>query len=63
MYQWLPMGVAGSPDVFQERMSGLMEFLKYVKMYIDDLLIILKDSFKDNLTKLEKVLKNGIKPV
>ena len=51
------MGVAGSPDIFQEKMTGLMSDLEYVRAYIDDLLIILKDLFKDHLTKLETVLK------
>ena len=55
-YQRLPMGVAGSPDIFQEKMTGLMATLEYVKAYIDDLLIISKDSFQDHLDKLEQVL-------
>ena len=56
-YQRLPMGVAGLPDIFQEKMTGLMSDLEYVRAYIDDLLIILKDLFKDHSTKLEKKLK------
>ena len=51
------MGVAGSPDIFQEKMTGLMATLEYVKAYIDDLLIISKGDFKDHLEKLEAVLK------
>ncbi|MCP4746766.1 MAG: hypothetical protein GY874_11595, partial [Desulfobacteraceae bacterium] len=42
---------------FQEKMTGLMSDLEYVRSYIDDLLIIWNDSFKDHLTKLEKVFK------
>ncbi len=49
------MGVAGSPDIFQEKMTSLMSDLEYVRAYIDDLLIFSKDSFKDHLTKVEKV--------
>ena len=45
-YLRLPMGVVGSPEIFQEKMTGLMTHLEYVKAYIDDLLIISKDSFK-----------------
>ena len=56
-YQRLPMGVAGSPDIFQERMTGLTAQLEYVRAYIDDLLVILKDSFNDHLEKLAEVLK------
>ncbi len=51
------MGVAGSPDIFQEKMKGLMSDLEYVRDYIDYLLIFLKDSFRDHLVKLEKVLQ------
>ena len=64
-YQRLPMGVAGSPDIFQEKMTSLMVTLEYVKAYIDDLLIISKDGFQDHLEKLEQVLiklqKAGLK--
>ena len=50
------MGVAGSPDIFQEEMSGLMETLDYVRTYLDDLLVISKSSFGDHLTQIETVL-------
>ena len=55
-YQRLPMGIAGSPDIFQEKMSGLMAELEFVRTYLDDVLCISKDSFDDHLTKLEQVL-------
>jgi hypothetical protein len=29
-YKQLPIGFAGSPDIFQGKMSELMEFLEYV---------------------------------
>ena len=45
-YERLPMGVAGSPDIFQEKMSGLMASLECVFAYIDDLFIISRDSFE-----------------
>jgi hypothetical protein len=32
------MGIAGSPDIFQSKMSELMESLEYVQAYLDDLL-------------------------
>ena len=51
------MGVAGAPDIFQEKMSDLMRALQYVRTYIDDLLIISKSTFEDHLKKLEEVLK------
>ncbi len=30
-YKQLPMGIAGSPDIFQGKMSELMESLEYVR--------------------------------
>ena len=39
-YMRLPMGIAGAPYIFQEKMSDLMQILKHVCTYIDDLLII-----------------------
>ena len=56
-YLRLPMGVCGSPDFFQEKMTGLMQQLDYIRCYIDDLLIITKDSYQDHLDKLREVLR------
>ena len=50
------MGVNGSPDVFQEKMSELMEGLEIVRTYLDDLLIISNGSFDDHLQQLDTVL-------
>ncbi len=36
----LPMGYAGSADIFKAEMMKLMEALEYVREYIDDLLVI-----------------------
>ncbi len=51
------MGIAGSPDIFQGKMSELMESLEYVRAYLDDLLCISKLSLEDHLQKLEEVLR------
>jgi hypothetical protein len=56
-YKRLPMGIAGSPDIFQGKMSELMEDLEYVQAYLDDLLCISRSSLEDNLEKLEEVLR------
>ena len=56
-YLRLPMGISGSPDFFQERMTNLMETLEYVRTNIDDLLIITNGTYDDHLQKLEEVLK------
>ena len=54
-YQRLPMGLCNSPDIFQEKMSELMEGLDFVRTYIDDLLCLTKGTFEDHLEKLERV--------
>ncbi len=51
------MGIAGSPDIFQSKMSELMESLEYVQAYLDDLLCISRSSLEDNLKKLKEVLR------
>ena len=39
-YLRLPMGIAGSPDIFQAKMSELMVALEFIRTYLDDLLCI-----------------------
>lgn len=56
-YLALPMGVSVSPDIFQHRMSSLMDGLTFVRTYLDDLLTITKGSFDDHLQKLHIVLE------
>ena len=56
-YLRLPMGVAGSPDIFQAKMTELMSALEFVRAYIDDLLCITKESYEDHLDKLREVLQ------
>lgn len=55
-YCRLPMGASTAPDVFQEKMNNLFNELEFVKVYIDDLLVITNGSFDDHLEKLEVVL-------
>ena len=55
-YLRLTMGIAGYPDIFQEKMSSLMEELEYVRTYIDDLLVITNGMFEDHQRKVEVVL-------
>jgi hypothetical protein len=56
-YKRLPMGITGSPDIFQAEVMTLMESLVYVQAYIDNLLCISRESFDNHLDKLEEVLK------
>jgi hypothetical protein len=54
-YLRLPMGFAGSTDIFQAEMRDLMASFDYVWAYINDLLVITKGSLGDHLAKLEAV--------
>jgi hypothetical protein len=56
-YLRLPMGYAGSADIFQAEMMNLMEGIEYVRAYIDDLLVITRGSLEDHLEKLREVLR------
>jgi hypothetical protein len=51
------MGIAGSPDIFQGKMSELMESLEYLPANLDYLLCILRNSLEGHLEKLDWVLK------
>ena len=55
--QALPMGLCNSPDIFQEKMSELMQGLEFVRTYIDDLLILTKGTFEEHLEDVQKVLE------
>jgi hypothetical protein len=41
------------PDVLKKFMSKFVQDMEYVKIYLDDLLILTSNSFKDHLLKLE----------
>jgi hypothetical protein len=58
-YQYLRllMGISCSPDIFQEKISDLMQHLNFVRTYLDDLLVISSGTFNDHLEKLEVVFK------
>jgi hypothetical protein len=47
-----------NPDVYQDIMSKLVQDMEYIKTikYLDDLLMLTNNSFKDHLLKLEMVL-------
>ena len=59
------MGISCAPDIFQDKMSALVAHLEFARVYIDDLLVLSKETFKDHLEKLDKVLhlieKAGLK--
>jgi hypothetical protein len=49
------MGLCNSPDIFQEKMSELMYGLESARAYLDDLLVVSKDSFENHFIHLEEV--------
>eukprot|EP00957_Ditylum_brightwellii_P144523 11009260-Ditylum_brightwellii.AAC.1 len=53
-YLKLPMGLANSPDVFEEKMGDLFADLENVRAYIDDLLVITKGNWEDHLDELNE---------
>ena len=63
--QWLPMGPCNSPDIFQEKISGLMEGLECMCAHTEDPLVIMSGLFEDHLNELETALdhlqKAGLK--
>ncbi len=60
-YLRLPMGIAGSPDIFQAKMSKLIVALEFITTYLDDLLCITKASLDDHLDHLRLVSSHKIK--
>jgi len=55
--QAILMGLCNGPDIFQEKMSELMDGLAFVCTCIDDLLCLTRGTFSDHLKKLEPVLR------
>ncbi len=55
-YKRLPTGFGGSVDIFQAQIMDLMAALKFVRAYMDDLLIITRKMLDEHLQKMETVL-------
>ena len=47
------MGVANSPDILQNKMNYLFHVFEFIRAYIDDLLVLTKEDWTDNVEKLE----------
>ena len=56
-YCRLPMGISSAPDIFQEKISELMDGLDFIRAYLDDLLILTKGDWNDHLKRLRIVLQ------
>ena len=51
-YKRLPMGLANSPDIFQQKMNDLFHGFEFIPTYIDDLLILTKGYWTDHVKAL-----------
>ena len=51
------MGVFISPIIYQNKISALMEYLEYIRVYLDDLLLITLGSFEEHIANVEEVMK------
>ena len=56
-YNHLQMGVYISLGILQEIMRAIMIDLEFVRVYLDNLLIIISGSFEEHLSKVEEVMK------
>ena len=54
-YLRLPMGINTAPDEFQARMMSFFGDLSYVRVYLDDLVIITTGSAADHIEQLRQV--------
>jgi hypothetical protein len=52
----LLMGFGGSVDIFQAQIMDLMASLEFVRVYMDTLLIITRQTLNNHLQKMETVL-------
>ena len=48
-YNRLPMGMCASGDIFQSKVDKLLGDIEGVKMYINDILILIKDCFRNHI--------------
>ncbi len=55
-YLWLPMGIAGSPDIIQAKMSKLMVALEFIRTYLDDFCVSPKQAWTIILITWDKSL-------
>jgi hypothetical protein len=55
-YRRLPMGFGGSANIFQAQIMDLMASLKFVRAYIDNLLIITRGILDEHLQIMKTVL-------
>ena len=52
-YKRLKMGVANSPDIFQQKMNYLFHRFEFIRAYIYDMFILTKVNWTDHIQNLE----------
>ena len=57
VYKKMPMGLKISADVFQQELGNQFKHLPYMLIYVDDILIITKGTYKQYLQAIETVLQ------
>ena len=57
-YKCLPTGVNNSPDIFQGEMNEIFCGFEFIRPYIDEILIIIRVDYSNQLEKLELTLQN-----
>ena len=55
-YNPLPMGVCIATDVFQQRLAELVAGIPHVYVFIDDILIVGKQTYKEHMEQVGRVL-------
>ena len=51
-YNRLPIGMCASADIYKSKVDKLLGNIKGVKTYIDDILVLTKDCFKNHMHQL-----------
>ena len=54
LYKRLPIGVTNLPDIFQQKMNDLFHGFHFIRVYIDDILILTKGDWTDHVQKIER---------
>ena len=54
-YNSLPMDMCATVNIFQAKLYDLLGDIKSVKMYMDDILVLSKDIFKNHMEQLRIV--------
>ena len=51
-YKRLPIGIAHSPDIFQQKMNHLFHGFEFINAYIDEIFVLTKGDSRDHVQKL-----------